>query len=115
MQTALADTWTPNEPDVMDITGRLDDGTAPIVAEDALLCIQSGSRRMLLDCSDLSYITGAGLRTILAVAREMKVVNGSLAICSAQPQIEEMFKATGIDGFVPVYESRDEATVALAA
>src|ERR1700722_13171370 len=109
MPQALAETWTTNEPDVMDLTGRLDDGTAPIIAEDALLCIQSGSRRMLLNCSELTYITGAGLRTIWAVAREMKAVNGSLAICEMQPQIDEMFKATGLDKFVPVFGSRDDA------
>jgi stage II sporulation protein AA (anti-sigma F factor antagonist) len=114
MQSALAEVWTPFEPDVMDIAGRLDDGTAPMLAEDALLCIQSGSRRMVLDCSNLTYITACGLRAILTVAREMKAADGSLAICELQPQVEEIFQVTGFDGLIPVYKDRTEAIVALA-
>ncbi|MGE3623362.1 MAG: STAS domain-containing protein [Bdellovibrionales bacterium] len=112
---ALAETWTPSGPDVMDITGRLDDGTSPLIEEDALLCIQSGARRMILDCRDLHYITGAGTRALIAIARAMQQAEGTLAVCHLQPQVEAMFRATGIDRIIPVFADQDEATAALAA
>lgn len=115
MQTTLAELWSPSEPDVMDISGRLDDGTAPHVEEDALLCIGSGTRRMVLNCGELNYITGAGMRALLTLARAMEATDGRLAICGLQPQIEEMFAITGFGAIIPVYGDSIEAGAALAA
>jgi anti-anti-sigma factor len=114
MPSAVAESWIPSEPDVMDIEGRLDSGTAPIVEEDVLLCIQSGARRMVLDCGSLFYISGAGLRTILTLARAMQKAGGSFAVCGLQPHIQEMFAGCGFEAFITVYRSRSDALAALA-
>jgi anti-sigma B factor antagonist len=115
MKSALAEAWTPTEPDIMDVAGRLDDGTAQTLEEDALLCIQSGARRLVLDCRDLSYVTAAGLRTIAAVARAMKQVDGVFALCELQPQVEQMLDKTGFLALIPVFGSRHEAIRSFAA
>lgn len=114
MQTALATHWSPSEADVMEITGRLDDGTAHAVGEDVRLCIESGARRMVLDCRDLTYISGAGLRAMLDMARAMQDAEGRLVVCDLQPQVEEMFEACGFNAFIPVYGDQSDAVAALA-
>jgi anti-anti-sigma factor len=95
--------------------GRLDSGTAKSFEEDALLCIESGAHEMVFDGTQLSYISGAGLRAVLSLARAMQETQGRLAACNLQPQVEEMFDVSGIDVLVPVYQTRDEAFAALAA
>jgi len=102
------------EPDVMEISGRLDDGTAPAIEEDALLCIRCGARRMVIDCHDLTYVTGAGMRSLLTVARAMRQADGRLIVCDLQPQVARMFAASGIDAMIPVYAYQSEAIASLA-
>lgn len=114
MATALAEAWVPTEPDVMEVIGRLDDGAAARVEEDVLLCIQSGARRMLLDCRDVPYITGAGLRAILAMARVMQKAGGLFGVCDLQPQVDAMFAASGFDQVIPVFGNQREAIAAFA-
>ncbi len=114
MQTALAESWIPPEPDIMDVEGRLDGQTASIFQEDCLLCIESGARRMALDCGGLSYISSAGLQAFMIVAAAMQKREGRLVVCDLQPQVEEMFAATGLHSFIPVHPDRDDALLALA-
>jgi len=114
MQPASVEPWIPSEPDVMEIEGRLDGHTATTVEEDVRLCIESGARRMVLDCSNLFYISGAGLRTVLTLARAMQIARGRFAVCDLQPQVEEMFAASGLTAVIPVYGSRNDAIAAFA-
>jgi len=114
MQNAAATSWA-FEPDIMDISGRLDDGTAPALEEDALLCIRSGARRMIFDCRELTYVTAAGLRAMLNVAREMQMFQGSFGVCELQPQVEDMLRVTGLCEMISIFGSRNEAITALAA
>jgi stage II sporulation protein AA (anti-sigma F factor antagonist) len=115
MLTTQAEPWIPFEPDIMEIEGRLDSATAPGMEEDALLCIQSGARRLVLDCSRLFYVTAAGLRSMLALARAMKETGGRFAVCGLQPQVEDMFENSGLDAIITVYDTPDHAIAALAA
>ncbi len=103
------DDWAMLEPEVMELDGRLDNGTAPDIEEDARLCIQSGARNMVFDCRRLTYMSGAGLRTLLSLAREMKMAGGKFSICGLQPQVKEMFEAAGLGAVIPVYGNPGEA------
>lgn len=117
MQT-LRSTKSPSslpEPEIMEVTGYLDSNTAPQIEEDVMLCIQSGSREMILDCTRLSYITGAGMRAILIMMRAMKTVGGRFAICGMQPQVRAMLEACGYDRIVPVCTSLEEAIAVVTA
>ena len=112
MATNLAEAWVPTEPDVMEVTGRLDDSAAARVEEDVLLCIQSGSRRMVLDCRDVPYATASGMRAILAMARAMRKAGGLFGVCELQPQVDAMFVANGFDQIIPVFSNQKEAIAA---
>ncbi len=103
------------EPEVMDLVGRLDSDTAPIIEEDAMLCIKSGAQEMVLDCASLSVMTGAGIRTILRLARAMQMARGKLAICNPQAPVRAMIEACGIDNFIAVYDDQATAKIAIAA
>jgi len=115
MQTATTQSWNLTEPEIMEITGRLDSGTAPSMEEDGRTRIQSGARELVLDCGKLHSVTAAGLRAILALARDMRAMRGQFAVCNLQPQVKEMFEACSFDQIIPVYDNQDEAVTKLAA
>jgi anti-anti-sigma factor len=103
-----------SELDVCELSGRLDADSATDIEEDVLLAIRAGTREMLLDCSRLDSVTGAGMQTLLRLAREMRGVRGKLVVCGLKPPVKEMFDVCGIENMIAIYEDRKAAQAALA-
>ncbi len=113
MSALQSTVWNIAEPEIMKLSGRLDSMSAAEIEEDALLCIQSGARDMILDCEDLTYITGTGAQSLLRVAREMQAVRGKLAVCNLHQR--EIFDYCGLESIIPIYETLTDARMALSA
>ena len=95
--------------------GRLDSVTASGVEREAIEVIERGGRLLLIDLDGLDYISSAGLRMALAVAKRIDAVGGRLALCSPQPQVAEVFEISGVDGIIDVHASVEDATARLTA
>ncbi len=102
--------WQVEEPAVMDIVGRLDAATAPEVAEDVRLCIESGARDMVLDCSRLRTLTGAGVRGMVDMARVMQAHGGQLRVSGLNGQPMAMFEACGLDSIIGGHDRMIDVT-----
>ena len=113
MPALHSEAWSISEPEIMKLCGRLDSMSAPAMEEDVLLCIQSGARDMILDCNDVTYITGTGLQSLIRVAREMQAARGKLALCNLHQR--EVFDFCDVESIIPVYDTLSEARSALAA
>jgi anti-anti-sigma factor len=97
------------------LTGRLDSATGPTFEKDLLGRIDGGGRRLLLDFTELQYISSAGLRIVLLAAKKMKSAGGRLALCSLNPQIAEVFAISGFTNILDIHPSRDAALATLSA
>ena len=93
--------------------GRLDSDSSAELTRQAKDLIGKGGRRLLLDLKDLYYISSAGLRAALAVAKEMTAVGGKLAISSPNAAITEVFDISGFVSVIEVYRSTETATARL--
>jgi anti-anti-sigma factor len=89
--------------------GRLDSNTSPAFEKDLLERLEHGHVSMVLDLSGLTFISSAGLRTILLLAKQMKTVGGRLALCSLSKPVREIFDATRCDTLVDVFPSYEAA------
>ena len=75
------------------VSGRLDTTTAPqLEAEmkDAL----DDVKELVIDFSDLDYISSAGLRILLAIQKKMNK-QGSMLVKGSNETIKEIFEVTG--------------------
>lgn len=115
MQTMAAKSWNPSQPETMVIAPRLDCDAAIDFEQDAMICIQRGAREFVLNCSALTELTGAGLRSILVIAREVSQVHGKMVICNLQGQPREIFESCGFNELIPSYGNQSEAFARLAA
>lgn len=79
---------------VLKVCGRLDTSTAPQLEEE-LEGEMKGRKEVILDFSDLEYISSAGLRVLLSVHKAMKKQNGRLAVQNANEEVREVFVITG--------------------
>ena len=68
---------------ILDVSGRLDTSTSGS-AHDALVSFaNSGAKRVVLNLDKLDYVTSAGLRVILTLAKLLQSSSGELKICRA--------------------------------
>jgi len=92
--------------------GRLDSHTAPGFEQEVLGALASGTTRMLIDFSELQYVSSAGLRIVLIAAKKLKATGGKLALCSLSESIAEVFN---ISGFSSILNIQPDQAAALAA
>lgn len=100
-----------NENDVVvaALSGRMDAVSAPQF--DAWLAerLQAGHQKFVLDMSGLEYISSAGLRSLLAAAKQLKAVGGSVVLSSISGTVEEVFRMSGFLAIFKVSASTSEA------
>lgn len=94
---------------VVKVEGRLDIGNAANFEKSCAAFMEQGAKNMILDFSNLEYISSAGLRSILSTAKKAKGEGGSLALASLSGLVQEVFELSGFDNFLPVFESVQHA------
>lgn len=96
---------------IVALSGRLD-GTGAIEVETHCRgLIEGGDSRQLLDMTDVAYISSAGLRSLLMIAKQIKSAGGMLALCCLTPMVSEVMKVSGFDKILTLSSDRD-ATLA---
>ena len=68
---------------------------------------------VILDCEHLSYMSSAGLRAMLLIAKTLTKRNVAFALCSLSDPVAEVFQVSGFDRIILTHRSRDEALAAV--
>lgn len=98
-----------NEVLIAKVEGRIDGANAREF-EDALNdAIGEDDSKVLLDFSTLSYISSAGLRVILLIARLLQKRSAAFALCSLSDPIREVFEISGFDKIISIHGTQSEA------
>jgi len=98
---------------VVDLLGRLDSANSSVVEAQLLERVMGGEGAVLLDLGRLDYISSAGLRVVLVVAKRMKQAGRPLVLCGLQPNIRDVFEISGFLGILDVVAKRTEALARL--
>ena len=93
--------------------GRIDGVNARDFEEAMQAAIGSDDNAVIIDLEGLSYISSAGLRVILLIAKTLRKRNAELILCSLSDPIREVFEISGFDKIIPVHASREEALATL--
>ncbi len=80
MQIAV---MTADEVKVLAFEGSLDTQTSPDVKAQLTQLIEEGDKKILVNFEKLHYISSAGLRILLAAAKQLKTADGELRICAS--------------------------------
>ncbi len=100
---------TTNEVKVLAFEGRLDTQTSPDAQQQLTRLIEEGETKILVNLEKLDYISSAGLRVLLVVAKQLKTTDGELRICSLNEVVKEVFDISGFDMILPISASESEA------
>lgn len=94
---------------IISLNGRLDGSTFNQVETTLLKSIDQGERQLVIDCSQLSYISSAGLRVLLVIAKKLKAVNGKMNLSELNENVKEVFDVSGFSSIFSIYATKDEA------
>jgi anti-anti-sigma factor len=96
-----------NDVKVISIQGRIDSQTDSF-SNDMDQAIE-GEKKVLVDCSGLTYINSAGLRVFLSSLKKCSKNDGKFSVCELNENITEIFNISGFSSLFSIYDNRDEA------
>jgi anti-anti-sigma factor len=92
---------------VLTLQGRLDTMAAPAFDQEASRLLEAGEKLFLLDLSGLDYISSAGLRSLLMLAKRLNGCAGKLVLCGLEEMISEVFQVAGFESLFNIHPDRE--------
>jgi len=94
---------------VVRLAERVDSFNCQEVESTLQALTATNPRQVICDCTATNYMSSAGLRVILAAARNLKQGGGQLAlVCTKRQYVYEVLGLSGIMHIIPVFETVDE-------
>jgi anti-anti-sigma factor len=98
---------------ILRLSGRLD-STAASSAEERLGAALTGQPpRLAIDMSDLAYISSAGLRVLLVLAKKVQQQKGKVALGGLLDNVREVFSVSGFDTIFAIEPDTASAVAAV--
>jgi anti-anti-sigma factor len=94
---------------VIALAGNLDSMTSPRAQQELDAIVSGGAHRIAVDFSGLDYISSAGLRVLLGVAKAVKAKGGALRTFGLNQTVREVFDISGFSAILPVFSSETDA------
>ncbi|MGE0449171.1 MAG: STAS domain-containing protein [Vicinamibacterales bacterium] len=97
---------------VVTLIGRLDAMSSPDL--DRVLASIPDDARVVLDLAQLTYISSAGLRVLVALARRQGTGAGRVVLCALTPTVRQLLNITGLTGALMTADTLDDALASVA-
>ena len=94
---------------VISIEGRLDTNTSKEANNELTKLVDEGKTKLIIDLSNLDYISSSGLRILLALSKEIKALKGEMRICGLNETVKEVFEISGFTMILKVLKTIEEA------
>ena len=98
---------------IVRMVGRLDSRAAPPAEENFGRVLGSGAPRLAVDLSHIDYISSAGLRVLLVVAKKVQQAKGKVVLFGLVPNVREVFSISGFDRIFAIEADADAALAAV--
>jgi len=99
---------------IVTASGRIDSNSSSELERALLGHTGSGESRIVVDLAEVEYISSAGLRVLLMVAKKLQATKGRLVLCAMPESVRLVFE---LAGFLPIFaieSTRDAALARLA-
>lgn len=93
--------------------GQINSANAAAFESDLMAQVDKGEHRVVLDLARLDYVSSAGLRVVLLLAKKLKQAGGALVLCDLQPSVREVLEISGFLAILTVCDNRAQALAAL--
>jgi len=94
---------------VLEVAGELDN----YAVKDFTACleyeIEKGHRRIIVDCSNLRFVSSMGVGMLVRVHGLMRKQGGDVKLASVRGMVADLFKLTHLDRLFNIYPDVDTA------
>ncbi len=94
------------------IVGRVDSSVSKIL-EQKVLDVASRDGAIIVDLAQMNYVSSAGLRSFITLAKRAHSSNRVIALCAMSEEVAEVFEISGLLELFSIYDSVEAAVAAL--
>ncbi len=88
----------------------LDEGNIQIIGNQLFALIEEGRQKIVLDFSNVEYLSSAALGKLITMDKKVKAAKGKLRLCAIRPDIYEVFAITKLN---KLFDMKDNLEAAL--
>jgi anti-anti-sigma factor len=92
--------------------GGLNQDTAEAFIENIETLVDSGLRKVVIDCSGLSYISSYGIGVLIRLNRQMRGLGGDVKVASVKGFLAQAIQATRLNKLFDIYADVGQAKLA---
>ena len=103
---------------ILGLKGRLDQDSCDAFRDDLPPHLDAAARdhlAIVLDLSQLEYVSSAGLRCFMLAVKQAKTYNGRIVVAALQPMVAEIFQISRFDMLLEVFTTVAKAVAAVAS
>ncbi|MFZ0564641.1 MAG: STAS domain-containing protein [Chlamydiales bacterium] len=90
------------------LKGRLDAASSPQLEKQINAIIDSGFFKLILNFSEVDYLSSSGMRLMLSVSKKLKHLEGKVVACNLNDDVMEIIKMAGFHQVLEFYPSEEE-------
>jgi anti-anti-sigma factor len=94
---------------LLEVEGEVDAHTARKLDQALKDLLAQGHSRLVLDASQMGYISSAGLRVVLFAHREARQLGGEVRLFGLNAQVRRVFEIAGFDKLLCISDTRQES------
>lgn len=94
---------------VVAMDGRIDASSVKDLERQSLEWIEAGEKRLVFDFAAVGYISSAGLRVFLLIAKRLGAAQGSLCLCGMNPTLRDVFEISGFSKLFTIVSRVEDA------
>ncbi len=98
-----------NNVDILDLKGYLDAHTTPDLEKAFQQLAEKNKFRILVNCTELTYISSAGLGVFMAYIEDVRKNNGDIKLSNMSSKVYNIFDLLGFPLLYDIVKDENEA------
>lgn len=94
---------------LIEVSGRVDSMSAHELGKAFQTAVESGQVSVVLDLSQVDYMSSAGLREIVTAFKNLRKKSGDLRIAEPSDRVREVLEFSGLDSVFRIFPSQAAA------
>jgi anti-sigma B factor antagonist len=95
--------------EIIRVSGRIDPSTSISFEDEINRILTSGATKLVLNLSEVDFISSTGLRVFLTGLKRVKAQKGDLKVCCMNSNVEKLFKLAGFATLFDILPTEEEA------
>ena len=92
----------------------LDEGNIQIIGNQLFALVEDeGRKKIILDFSNVEYLSSAALGKLITMDKKVKAAKGKLRLCTVRPDIYEVFAITKLNKLFDMQDTLEKALVGM--